>query len=370
MRFLGAKIHDGYGLLTAPAEEHTRIRRLFSHAFSNSALRQQERLLVKYVDLLIHKLDGLRESRKAINMVDMLNFVTFDIMAELTFGETLHLLETGKHIPWVHAIFDGLKFIVWRAVMLDIPILGSVLESLTTVPLKKKMKEHCRLSEDMVDRRLEWDDMHKKPDIWSFVLRHQVRGKGLTIDEMYANAAMFLIAGSETTSTSLSGVLFYLMTNPLVYEQLVGEIRSTFKSSADISLRTVSGMRYLNAVLQEGLRIYTPGGVGIARFVPSGGAEICGDYIPEGTLVSLNTCAAYTSATNFYRPRDFLPERWLYPDHETFRSDKREVFEPFSYGPRNCIGKKYVVTPPNILFACLPSNVNSIPQTTNWPFSL
>ena len=345
MRFLGAKIHDGYGLLTAPAEEHTRIRRLFSHAFSNSALRQQERLLVKYVDLLIQKLDGRRESQEAINMVDMLNFVTFDIMAELTFGEALHLLETGKHIPWVHAIFGGLKFIVWRAVMLGIPVLGPLLEALTTAPLKKKMKEHCRLSEDMVDRRLEWDDMDKKPDIWSFVLRHSVDGKGLTLDEMYANAAMFLIAGSETTSTSLSGVLFYLMTNPCVYERLVDEIRTTFQSSGDINLRTVSGMRYLNAVLQEGLRIYTPGGVGIGRYVPRGGADICGDFVPEGTLVSLNTCAAYTSETNFYRPRDFLPDRWLFPDREPFRHDKREVFEPFSYGPRNCIGKKYALRP-------------------------
>lgn len=40
-------------------------------------------------------------------------------------------------------------------------------------------------------------------------------------------------------------------------------------------------------------------------------------------------------------PNEFIPERWLDSDSR-FQNDKREVLQPFSLGPRNCIGKKSV----------------------------
>jgi len=46
----------------------------------------------------------------------------------------------------------------------------------------------------------------------------------------------------------------------------------------------------------------------------------------------------YNSASNFKDPQKFIPERWL--DDERFVNDKKAAFQPFSYGPRDCIGKK------------------------------
>lgn len=43
---------------------------------------------------------------------------------------------------------------------------------------------------------------------------------------------------------------------------------------------------------------------------------------------------------NFALPDEFIPERWLGEDPR-FAGDKNKAFEPFSYGSRNCIGKKY-----------------------------
>lgn len=48
---------------------------------------------------------------------------------------------------------------------------------------------------------------------------------------------------------------------------------------------------------------------------------------------------AYHSPLNFNRPKSFRPERWLPEGQDEFRSDSKNVFEPFSVGPRNCIGK-------------------------------
>jgi cytochrome P450 len=50
--------------------------------------------------------------------------------------------------------------------------------------------------------------------------------------------------------------------------------------------------------------------------------------------------AAYHSPSNFKDPDSFIPERWLPEGQEEYASDHKEVFNPFSIGPRNCLGKK------------------------------
>ena len=55
------------------------------------------------------------------------------------------------------------------------------------------------------------------------------------------------------------------------------------------------------------------------------------------TKVGVSGVAAYLSKDNFRDPESFIPERWL--DDPAYVSDRREACQPFSYGPRNCIGK-------------------------------
>lgn len=77
-------------MITAAQEEHTRVRRIFSPAFSERALKQQEPLFRKYVDQLVRYLD--QTAGDQINLCDLLNFTTFDMMGDLTFGQPLGLV--------------------------------------------------------------------------------------------------------------------------------------------------------------------------------------------------------------------------------------------------------------------------------------
>lgn len=69
--------------------DHTRQRRLLNHAFSEAALREQEPLMNKYFDLLIQKLyekiDGPTNGK--VNIMRWFNFITFDMIGDLCFGE-------------------------------------------------------------------------------------------------------------------------------------------------------------------------------------------------------------------------------------------------------------------------------------------
>lgn len=60
------------------------------------------------------------------------------------------------------------------------------------------------------------------------------------------------------------------------------------------------------------------------------------NLIPQ-TSVTVQHYAAYHSSLNFHRPDEFIPERFI--DKDNFH-DRRDVLQPFSFGPRNCIGKK------------------------------
>lgn len=95
------------------------------------------------------------------------------------------------------------------------------------------------------------------------------------------NASILIIAGSETTATTLSGVTYLLLTHPEILQKTIDEVRSSFSSEAEIDLLSVQKLSYMMVVLQETLRMYPPVPAAIPRKAQPGGDIICGQYVPE-----------------------------------------------------------------------------------------
>ncbi|KAI8632811.1 cytochrome P450 [Xylariaceae sp. FL1651] len=366
--FAGTKVNGAWTMVTAPYDDHRRMRRLFTHGFSTTALRAQEPLLVKYCDQMVEKISEVSKGPDGkVNILDVLNFTTFDIMAELSFGESLHMLESMEYSPWVSIIFKGLKFVCFRGVLPSIPFFGPLLSAWMAPKIEARSAEHQKFASDLVDKRLAWTDCDK-PDFWNFVLRHNEDGKGLTRAEMQTNAAAFMVAGTDTTAGATSGLIWYLCRNRSIYDTLVKEICTTFKHTDEITLGPLMEMEYLNAVIQEGLRLYTPGGAGITRIVPEGGADVLGDYLPEGISVTISSYAAYQHPSNFSEPTRFAPERWIKKDSPRWAKDRREVYEPFGWGPRNCIGKNLAMLELRLLLTKIlyHYDIELLPECQDW----
>lgn len=154
----------------------------------------------------------------------------------------------------------------------------------------KKRKEFFDLSVQKVTDRIE--NGSDRPDFMSEILKNQgEKGKSLTRGEIDSNAVLFLIAGSETTATLLSGVTYLLLKNPEAYNKLVAQIRGKFTRQSEITIDEVNNMEYLIACLQEALRVYPPVPTGFPRAVPKGGDTISGLYIPEGVSTLHNLVA-------------------------------------------------------------------------------
>jgi cytochrome P450 len=327
-------------MLQARDESHTRQRKIFTPAFSDRALRQQEPLFLKYTDLLISKLkEGLQQDpKKEFDMVQMFSFTTFDVMGDLTFGEPLHMLDKNTWDPWVSVVFDGIKMGSKMSIIMSYPLIWKPFKAWKKPGASNaKRREHFKHSADRVSKRLEKGRDAEGVDLWDFVL-NQKEGKGLTRDEMDSNASLFMMAGTETLATLVSGLTYYLLTSPSKLKKLVDEIRSTFATAEDMTMAGIAALPYLNACLKEALRMYPPVPLGLPRMTPEDGSTVCGQFVPPGTTVAIPHYAMYTLEKNFKKPLDFIPERWL-GDAE-FEDDERNAVQPFSVGSRDCLGKK------------------------------
>lgn len=180
-------------IISADTEGHSRMRRIFSHAFSDRALKLQEPIFSKYIDKLVEKLrEGCRKDEGPQDMVQLFNFTTFDLMGDLSFGESLGMLDDSSYHPWVSALVAGFRFGVYLHIIRRLPALESLLlKYFIPQSLKDRMALHHEFSVQRVNRRLERQDA--RPDIWGLVLEKEA-ADGLSREEMYSNANLFMIA--------------------------------------------------------------------------------------------------------------------------------------------------------------------------------
>ena len=260
--------------------DHTRQRRLLSPAFSDRALREQEPIIQSYVDFLVERLrKEVTSYRETVNMTPWYDYTTFDILGDLSFGEPFDCLRDSRYHPTIQRLFESAKEWTFLRSMFTYPLLASMFRYMIPSILIPNLREYFQLGQEKINRRLETET--SRPDFTSYILRHNDE-RGMTHDEIEANAAVLIVAGSETTSTLLAGCTFYLLTHPHVYQKLVDEIRGSFRSPEDITLLSTAKLPYLHAVLEESLRLYPPIPAITPRLVPKGGAVVDGEFVPEG----------------------------------------------------------------------------------------
>jgi len=189
-----------------------------------------------------------------------------------------------------------------------------------------------------------------RADFMSYILKYNDE-KGMTPAEIESNASLLIIAGSETTATFLSGITYNLLRTPEVLKTLTELIRTTFAMENDINILSLQQLEYLTACLEEGLRTYPPVPSGLQRNTTSEGNVICNKYVPSGTIVSVNQWASYSSPENFTDPDKFVPERWMKEPPPKYANDKTKVLQPFSIGPRNCIGRNLAYAEMRLILA-------------------
>ena len=268
--------HEGQAtnMFMANDADHTRHRRLMSHAFSTKGLEEQQPVIASYVDLLIQR---LRENAAhPQNMVAWYNWTTFDIVGDLAFGESFHGLRDQHWHPWVQCIVEGLQAGVYVNALRRYG-LGSVFKYLIPKAMREKFDQLFRYTMEKVASRM--DSGTERPDFMSHIMRHDKDGRQMSRKEIEANAEVLVVAGSETTATLLSGATYYLCMNPRQLEKVTAEVRDAFERDQDINAHALSKLENLLAVLMETSRLYPPVPGSVPRITVNGDT-IAGQWVP------------------------------------------------------------------------------------------
>ncbi|TKA80048.1 hypothetical protein B0A55_01750 [Friedmanniomyces simplex] len=331
-------------------DHHARFRRAFMGAFSDKAVKDQSPLIEKYVDLMMQKFkEKVNTGSSDVDIVSWLNFVTFDISGDLSFGQSFDSTSHGRPHPWVEIACRFGKGIALVASINHYAPLQKLLKYALPVKVREKMIYHRQLSAQKVRQRLELQE--ERSDFIGSVLRYnQEKTEKVTPEELELNMSVFVFAGSETTSTAIAAVLFGLLKSPDAMRKVIEEVRSSFDAEEDITAASTAKLQYLAAVISEGMRLGPPSVIGVPRVTPRGGKEICGRWVPDGTFVAVNQYPAFRSSTNFGNPGEFRPERFLGPQNP---EDNLAVFQPFLVGRHQCIGQKFAWAEMRLILARL-----------------
>ncbi|CBX94241.1 hypothetical protein IAQ61_006395 [Plenodomus lingam] len=348
-------------------EMHARKRRVLNYAFSESALRSAEKFLHSNIDRWLELIGQLAENdgewTPSFNMCDWMNYLVFDILGDLCFGQCFNMKESDsklRHVPEMLVGFlEVLHPIGWSPfasayIWLKPRGLDWLLSvaSPSAVLQWQKFVENCLANRTQVQKE---EEKNPKPDqetrkdffYWLFKAEDPETGKpGYTLDELYGECELLTIAGSDTTSIVLSSAFFYLARRQDVQAKLAKEIHSTFSSYDEIKAgNKLHSCTYLTAFLEETLRMTPPVSAEPARKVLPGGVNVNGHYIPEGQHVSTGFYCLSFNKDVYPEPFKFRPERWIESDDKEVGSPAesvaaaREAFCAFSFGSRGCVGK-------------------------------
>ncbi|KAH7035828.1 cytochrome P450 [Microdochium trichocladiopsis] len=337
-----------HSVIASGREDHSRMRRILSHGFSTRSMLDQQPLITQYVDLLLLRLQqNCQDGTATVDMTAWYNWTTFDIIGDLAFGEPFGCLETTSYHPWVQLIFERIRGASRNVMMRKHRWLSPLLQRLfITAEAKERFMGHLKITKEKVAQRLEYKG--QRHDFMESMIRKDGNSV-LSMPEIVDNASILIIAGSETTATALSAATYFLGSSPDALHRITEEIRSSFSSEDEINLLSVQRLEFMQAVINETLRLYPPVPTSIPRIIQPGGDSICGRYVPEGTTVGIWQWALYHNPNTFTDPETFQPDRWL--QDSSMPDEARKTFQPFHVGPRNCIGKNLAYAEMRLILA-------------------
>ena len=338
-------------MMTTNTEDHDRQRRIFSHAFSTTALKEQEVLVTHYADLMVDRLrERVANGEDTFDVMRWYQYATFDIIGDLCFGEPFYCLEKGENHPWIATIYKNIKSAKIVGTSQCFPPMETLMRVTMPASIKAKMRNTFAWSQNMTTKRMELKT--DRADIMTHVLNNNHK-QGMSRDEIDSTMATLVLAGSgDTTAVSIAATTYYALKNPHVMKKVVSEIREGLGDDPkNCTNAAISKLPFLHATMQEAMRMHPPVPLSSPRLIDRPGAHICGVPFPPGYRASVAAKTGYLHPSKWTDSDTFLPERWFSDAPSRYAVDDREFLQPFNVGNRNCLGKNLAWAEMNLIFA-------------------
>ncbi|WP_119789296.1 cytochrome P450 [Flavobacterium anhuiense] len=317
----------GKGLLTVDGEFWLKQRRLIQPAFHKQKMNQ----LVDNMKLTI--VSELKEivTDKKVDLFPMMSEVAFNVVAKSLFQFSIEEEKLNR----IKYIIEAVQNFLIKEIRLP--------HKAWWFSISGQVKKHLQLAEEndeiirgIIEERVA--SQNEVNDLLNMLLetRYEDTGEGMSVEQLIDEIKILFIAGHETTANALTFTLQLLGSHLDVQQKVFEEILKVESESEDV-VEQLQKMTYINAVLNESMRLYPPAWITDRQNVDD---DVLGKFtIKKDTLIGVSFYEVHRNPKYWENPNQFDPNRFLGEQ----KKHSMQYFYPFGAGPRMCIGAGFAI---------------------------
>ncbi|ROT39072.1 cytochrome P450 [Sodiomyces alkalinus F11] len=341
-------------------KKHKKEKGPIAKHYSTASIADLEPHMNTMIEMLCSQLEtrclGGAEAPNEFDLSDWILYYAWDVIGAVTFSEPIGYLAKGCD-------FDGTLrnakkamdyFVVVGAMpFLDYffdknPFLRMGPPGFNTITDICVQRLNYRLNDWSGGKDSGYHDP-KTPDFLDhFIKAMELNPDRVTEQQIISWLMINMIAGADTTASTICSAFYHSLKNPSVWEKLTAEILA-HNLHTPATYKDARALPYVDAVIREAIRVLPGVSMPLKRYVPRGGVNLRnGDYIPGGVVIGMNPYITNRNPTIYGEdPDKFRPERWLRDEkgdetEEAFQSRLKDMNKhnlSFGGGSRVCIGK-------------------------------
>nr|XP_020456403.1 docosahexaenoic acid omega-hydroxylase CYP4F3-like [Monopterus albus] len=353
----------GQSLLISNGEEWSRRRRLLNPAFHFDVLKNYVTMFNTSANIMHDKWRHLvAEGLTTIEMFDHVSLMTLDSLLKCAFSYNSNCQEsTSDYVSAIvelsdlvidrrHNILHHWDWIYWKTQQ------GRRFKKALSIVhrfTREVIQKHRAVISQQMKTETQSDfttTPQKKKDFADIILLSKDEdGKGLTDEEILAEANTFMFAGHDTTASAICWILYNLACHAHYQEKCREEVVDLMQGRDEhkIEWEDLCNLPFTTMCIRESLRLHSPVQA-VTRKYTQDVALPGGRTVPQGAICLVSLYGTHHNPAVWTNPHEFNPMRFD-PTNKEARAS--HAFIPFSSGPRNCIGQKFALAELRVVVA-------------------
>jgi enediyne biosynthesis protein E7 len=296
----------GNGLMVSEGELWKRQRRMIQPTFSHESIKALVELMLAVNSRLLRKWQGAAKNNEPVNVTRDVSAMALEIVLRFIFG---------KDYESIAPHFDLLSQ-----------------EQTRDIAFARSFRALTKVALNVVEQRRKFPEPTTDALRTLMLAREPQSGQRMQDHQLIDEILTLIVAGHETTASTLNWVWYLVSQHPAVEEKLSNEVdQTTFSEFNDLQ-----HFCYTRQVIDETMRLYPAGWLLTRKSLSD---DRLGKYfVPAGTEIYVSPYFIQRHPDVWKEPNRFDPDRFQ-PDSSKCRHRLATI--PFSAGPRNCIGANF-----------------------------
>jgi len=304
--------------------------------YARTRVRAYETLMKRTVDNydtmfleIVRRVVNRSGEGKKFKVVDEMHSVATTLITGIGFDERSDELDKN--------LFDAAVWIIGD--MIARPENNSMrfLDDIPT-PRNAELKRRQGLLVDTIETMIK----NKKETPGDDVISKLLEDKLNTDNDLLGVLSIFFFAGFDTTSNTMSMVLYHLSQNPDVQERARQDVINVMGRHREPQMHKLFHMQYLQAVIKETLRMFPTVPMVTREVTETHKDGVCPRFKEESTFGAvINFFGLHYNPKGWNRPNEFVPERWIDKSIDADRDPQQRMYCPFALGKRACLGRQF-----------------------------